>query len=253
MKRIAIGLAVLTTGLLLFGCETPEGQPDRTAGGALAGGAIGAGSGAIIGSASGHAGEGALIGGAIGAVTGGLIGHSMDQAQRETLQQQSPQTLQRVEQGQPLGLADIKALAKAGVSDEVIISQIRNSGTVYHLSTAEIIDLKNSGVSEQVIDFMINTPNANYSSAPPPAPVPPAQYQGAVIVPGPPPPPPVVEVVPAARPGYVWITGSWVWYQGHWAWARGRWAYPPHPHAYWVPGRYERRGGTVVWFSGHWR
>src|SRR5664280_1810408 len=167
MKYIAIGLAVLTTGFVLVGCETPEGRPDRTAGGALAGGAIGAGSGAIIGSASGHAGEGALIGGAIGAVTGSVIGHSMDQAQRESLERQNPETFQRVEQGQPLGLADIKALAKSGVSDEVILSQIRNSHVVYRLTTAEIIDLKDSGVSNRVIDFMINTPSM-YPPPPPP-------------------------------------------------------------------------------------
>jgi hypothetical protein len=54
-------------------------------------------------------------------------------------------------------VADVKALAKAGVSDEVILSQIRNSQAVYYLSTAEIIDLKESGVSEKIIDFMINT------------------------------------------------------------------------------------------------
>lgn len=170
MKYPFIGLAVVSAGLVLAGCETPEGRPDRTASGALAGGAIGAGSGAIIGSASGHAGEGALIGGAIGALTGGIIGHSMDQAQRESLQQQSPETLQRVEQGQPLGLADVKALAKASVSDEVMISQIRNSHTAYHLSTAEIIELKDSGVSEKVIDFMINTPGQYRPSRPPPPP-----------------------------------------------------------------------------------
>ncbi|MCX7885889.1 MAG: hypothetical protein N3B01_01340 [Verrucomicrobiae bacterium] len=57
----------------------------------------------------------------------------------------------------PLTLADIKALAKAGVSDEVIISQIRNSKTVFRLTTAEIIDLTESGVSQRVIDALINT------------------------------------------------------------------------------------------------
>lgn len=56
--------------------------------------------------------------------------------------------------------ADIKALAKAGLSDEVIISQIRNSRAVYRLTTAEIIDLTESGVSQRVIDFMINTPRS---------------------------------------------------------------------------------------------
>ena len=166
MKRIWIGSIVLAVGLVLVGCETPEGNPDRTASGALAGGVLGAGAGAIIGSASGQAGAGAAIGGALGALTGGLIGHAMDEQQRETLERNSPETIQRVEQGQPLGLADIKALTKAGISDEVIISQIRNSRVVYRLTTAEIIDLKDAGVSNRVIDFMINTP----SLYPPPPP-----------------------------------------------------------------------------------
>ena len=39
---------------------------------------------------------------------------------------------------QPLGLADIKMLAKSGLNDDIIISQIRNSRSVYHLSAAEI-------------------------------------------------------------------------------------------------------------------
>jgi surface antigen len=169
MKRHSLALIVVAVApVLAAGCYTPEGRPDNTATGALAGGAIGAGTGAIIGGASHNAGAGALIGGAIGALTGGIIGNSIDQQQRARIQEQAPETWQRVEQGQPLGVADVKALAKAGVSDEVIISQIRNSRVAYHLSTAEIIDLKDAGVSEKVIDFMINT--ASYGSAPPPRP-----------------------------------------------------------------------------------
>ena len=71
---------------------------------------------------------------------------------------------------QPMGLPDIKMLAKSGVSDEVILSQIRNSHSVYRLSAAEILDLKDAGVSEKVIDFMINTPSLYHSSRPPPPP-----------------------------------------------------------------------------------
>lgn len=152
-RHISIGMVVIS--LALAGCYTPEGRPDRTATGALTGAALGAGTGAIIGGR--HAGEGALIGGAIGAVTGGIIGQGMDQSARERVEREYPHTMQRFDQGQPLGLADIKALSKAGVSDEVIISQIRNSRVVYRLSTPEIIDLKDAGVSERVIDFMINT------------------------------------------------------------------------------------------------
>ncbi len=58
---------------------------------------------------------------------------------------------------QSIAVADIKALAAAGLSDDVILSHIRNSQAVFHLTTAEIIDLKKSGVNEKVIDYMINT------------------------------------------------------------------------------------------------
>jgi len=248
MKRHSFAAIVVGVPLLLVaGCYTPEGRPDNTATGALAGGAIGAGTGAIIGGR--NAGAGALIGGAIGALTGGIIGNSIDQQQRARVQEQAPETWQRVEQGQPLSTADVKALAKAGVSDEVIISQIRNSRVAYHLSTADIIDLKDAGVSEKVIDFMINT--ASYGSAPPPPP--PADYEEVVVAQ--PPPPPIVEDVyyPAPGPGYVWIGGSWGWYGGRWVWVRGRWGWPPHRRAVWVGGYWERRGGSGVWISGHWR
>lgn len=62
--------------------------------------------------------------------------------------------------------ADIKVMSKAGVADEVIMSQIRNSRVVYRLITSEILDLKETGVSQKVIDFMINTPDLYPSSRP---------------------------------------------------------------------------------------
>ncbi len=68
-----------------------------------------------------------------------------------------PPQIQRNDQGQSISVADVKALATAGLSDDVILSHIRNSQAVYRLTTAEIIDLKNSGVSDKVIDFMINS------------------------------------------------------------------------------------------------
>src|SRR3954451_4053243 len=60
------------------GCSTNTGT------GALVGGALGAGTGAIIGHNShGRTAEGALIGGAVGAVAGGVIGNAQDQAQAQ--------------------------------------------------------------------------------------------------------------------------------------------------------------------------
>jgi hypothetical protein len=60
--------ACLGATALLGGCADPNDRNQR----ALAGGALGAGAGAIIGSFTGSAGKGALLGGAIGAVGGAL-------------------------------------------------------------------------------------------------------------------------------------------------------------------------------------
>jgi hypothetical protein len=70
---------------------------------------------------------------------------------------QTPTPTPPSNEGQPMRPADVIALVKSGLSDDVITSQIRSSRMVFHLSTAEIIDLKNNGVSDKVINFMINT------------------------------------------------------------------------------------------------
>ena len=216
MKRSAYLLVVALVGISVASCMSPQGRPDYTASGALAGGATGA----IVGSLTRHPGPGALVAGAVGAVVGGLIGHGMDQAQEAQLRAQAPQTLQRVEQGQPLTVVDVKSLVKAGISDDLVISQIRNSRTVYHLSTADIIDLKSAGVSERIIGFMINTPTQ----------IPSAQVSGMVGTA--PPPPPPEQIVVAPGPDYLWVGGAWLWFGDRWVWHHGYWHRPLHPHVY---------------------
>ncbi len=79
MKMHAWVLAVIVAVAVTVSCEsTPKWQK-----GAAIGGAAGAGTGAVIGHQSGHAGEGALIGGAVGAVAGGLIGAQLDKQEEE--------------------------------------------------------------------------------------------------------------------------------------------------------------------------
>ncbi|PWU08065.1 MAG: hypothetical protein C5B50_30330 [Verrucomicrobia bacterium] len=247
MSKSTLWLSLGVLAVALAGCETPYGTPDRTGTGALAGGGIGAASGAIIGAASGgHAGTGALIGGAVGAITGALIGHSMDMDEQARLRAQAPATYGRVEQGQPLNVADVKALAQAKLSDDVIITQIRNSRTVYHLSATDIIDLQNAGVSQGVINYMINTPNTVASA--PPVNVPP----GSVVVQGPPPAPPTETIVATPGPGYIWIAGEWVW-EGQWVWVGGHWTLPPAPGAVWVHAYWARGPHGWFWARGHWR
>jgi hypothetical protein len=66
------------------------------------------------------------------------------------------------------------------------------------------------------------------------------------------PPPPRVVVVPAARPGFVWIQGRWVWGGGRWTWRDGYWE-RERVGQVWEQGRWERRGRGHVWVEGRWR
>jgi outer membrane lipoprotein SlyB len=227
---------------VLTGCAYPNGEPNNTGTGALVGGGIGAASGAVLGGR--NAGVGALIGGAFGAIAGSIIGYQMDQAQAARLREQAPVTYVHVEQRQPLTVADVEALVKAKVSDDVIIAQIQGSHTVYHLTSTDIIGLHNAGVSDRVVNFMIDTVN----STPPPA------TTTVVATTTEPPPAPPEPVVVAPGPGYVWVDGQWQWNGGEWLWSAGYWAYPPWPGAIWVHG-YWYRGPWGGWrhAPGHWR
>ena len=138
--------ALLGSILLLSSCESKAGT------GAIAGAGAGALAGGLIGG-----GTGALIGGAVGATTGAVIGAALDASDRDKLQENSPQTLQRIDNRQQLSIKDIEALAENGIGDDVIISQIQTTNSVFHLTSDEIIDLKNHGVSEKVIEYMIQT------------------------------------------------------------------------------------------------
>jgi len=70
MKKI---IAVIVLTALISGCASWDNM-SKTQKGAV----IGAGSGALIGTAVSRDAKGALIGGAAGAVGGGVIGHQMD-------------------------------------------------------------------------------------------------------------------------------------------------------------------------------
>ena len=239
IKRSTLTFAAALAVVAVTGCYNPNGTPDNTASGALAGGAFGAASGAIIGSASHNAGAGALIGAAAGSIFGGLIGHSADEQQEARLRQQYPDTYYRAQQGTPLSLADVKAMAKAGVSDDTIIAQITASHTIYHVSATDIIDLHANGVSQKVIDYIVNTPSTISPAA------------TSVAVAAPPPPPPVEVLAPAPGPGYMWTNGEWVW-NGGWYWSAGYWALPPYPDAIWIGGYWGRGPHGYVRYGGHW-
>jgi len=130
MKKRALILVMAGMAVLLAGCVNPDGSPNNTGSGALVGGAMGALTGAAIGG-RGHAGPDALIGAAAGALAGGLIGNAADREQEARQRVLAPPAYAYVQAvpSQPTSIADVESMAKAGVSDDVIISQIRNTRT----------------------------------------------------------------------------------------------------------------------------
>ena len=240
MKKPVVFLLAASLTVLLTGCQNPDGTQNYTGTGALIGGFMGALTGAAVGGDE-HGGQDALIGAAVGALTGGLVGNSMDREQAARLRAEAPQTYEKVSQCQPLTIADVKALAKAGISQDIIINQIKSSHTIFHLTSRQIISLRDAGVPDHVINYMINTPSLVANASP-----------SVVVQQAPPPPPPVqttVVIRSAPNPDMVWIHGEWVWNDG-WFWVDGHWAHRPYQHAYWVPARHwhdydgwhERRG-----------
>ncbi|MBI3083139.1 MAG: hypothetical protein HYY90_02070 [Candidatus Omnitrophica bacterium] len=90
MKRMAVILCGLSL-IALAGCESlGTAAQSKTNQGALFGGLLGAGTGAIIGNQSDHAGAGTAIGGALGALGGGLIGHALEAQSQANQRQQFP-------------------------------------------------------------------------------------------------------------------------------------------------------------------
>ena len=191
-KRVGAGLArpwvwkallgtALTPLLLVGGCETNAGT------GMLAGGAIGALAGGAIGAVTHHPEAGALIGAAAGATGGGLVGAAVDNHQEKV-------AVQAAAQRRAMGLQDVVTLTRQGTSDDIIINNVRTSGTIFRLSGDEIVWLKQNQVHDCVIEAMQAT-----------AAGPPVVYVRQ-------PPPPVVYVEPApVVGGAVFVGGGRRW------------------------------------------
>ena len=65
------------------------------------------------------------------------------------------------------------------------------------------------------------------------------------------PPAPRVEIVPAARSGFVWAPGYWDYRNGRHAWVKGHWVRERHG-MFWHPDRWEQRDGRWVLQRGAW-
>lgn len=117
-------LFILLLSSLLLACQNQQfGAREK---GALGGGALGAGLGAIIGNQSGNPGAGVAIGSAFGAIAGGLMGNEVDkqQAEIDRRQEQIDAQDRQIEENRKL-LAELKA---KGVD-----ARVSNRGIVINL------------------------------------------------------------------------------------------------------------------------
>jgi len=148
-KYISFSAACLVLAIMVFsvGCESTGENTKR---GAVGGALLGSIAGGVIGHQSGHGVEGALIGGTVGALSGAVIGDKIDT--REARDKEQIMT-----SGEKLGISDVIVLAKSGIGDDAIIDKIAKTGSVYNLSVEEIEILGKEGVSNRVVNYMMNT------------------------------------------------------------------------------------------------
>lgn len=136
----------LAFALTFSSCQTNMGT------GIITGGVIGGGIGGVLGG-----GTGGLIGATAGIITGGLIGTILDTQDRKVMERSSPRTINRMDRGDPLTINDVIKLSQGGVSDDAIIHYMEEAETQYHLSQTQIRRLRDEGVSQRVIHFMVES------------------------------------------------------------------------------------------------
>lgn len=123
-----------------------------------------------------------VFGGLVGGLFGAAIGNSEDRHERhEKAYAQAQANAAAYAARNQMQLSDIIQMSQRGTSEDIIIRQIDATGSVFNLTTNDILDLQNQGVSRNVIAVMQSRRYARpVVVAPPP---------GAIIIADPPPPP----------------------------------------------------------------
>ena len=150
--RLACGVLVGLWAPLVIGCAT------HTQTGALLGTGVGTGLGAIIGHQIGKGKEGALIGAAIGAGSGALAGNSRDAIEQRDAAYRHASYVEARHRAHTRAMTNRDILdmqyGPYPASDELVMSTIRDRNGFFDTSPAGIMSLKQSGVSERVIQCM---------------------------------------------------------------------------------------------------
>jgi hypothetical protein len=128
---------------------------NNTERGATAGGLVGTAAGAMVGAAGGRPLAGAAAGALIGTAGGALVGNAADKEEKRASDIAHAQAVADARaQSQRMGIADVIGLAQGGHNDQVIINQIRKTGSSFDLTVTDLDMLKNAGVSPRVIAEM---------------------------------------------------------------------------------------------------
>ena len=158
--RVSVLTAFVAIWALGTGCRSPY-YADR---GAAFGALTGALTGAAIGEHNGEAGAGAAIGGAVGALTGAAVGDSIDRDIARSRATVAGKT-------GAVTVADVIAMTQSGLSEDVIAAHIRTNGVAQSPQVDDLIQLRNAGVSDRVVQAMQQTPPRAVLVSPSPAPV----------------------------------------------------------------------------------
>ena len=153
-------IAAVTMAVLLVADATAQTYPyapQKSKQYGILGGLAGAAIGAAIGEGEGDALPGALIGGAFGALSGAAVGDSIDQ---DDANRRAYANARRHQLAHAVTPADVVSMTRAGLGEDVVVTQIRTRGMSQTLTTHDLIELKQQGVSDRVINAMQYQPRA---------------------------------------------------------------------------------------------
>ncbi len=140
---------LVAIGALFSGCQTAG---PYTRNGGLAGGLTGGAIGALAGAPEGKALEGALIGAAAGGVIGGALGNSVD---HQVAQDRAFYNgVQQQALANAVSINQVVSMSQSGLDDQLIVNQINSNGVARRLTADDLVALKSSGVSNNVISAM---------------------------------------------------------------------------------------------------
>jgi hypothetical protein len=172
-------LLLALTGLALMAMSTGCCSPYHTDQGAMTGGLLGLGTGAVAGHALGNTAAGAAIGTGAGALAGAVIGSRMDEVDAKNRAAIAQQLGRQVDPN-AVTVPDVVAMTRARVNEDLVINHIHAHGMAAPLTATDLINLPQNGVSPRVIAAMQESP--------------PRVQQPVVVQPAP--PPVVVEEYP---------------------------------------------------------